>query len=664
MDLVIVESPNKIKKLSSFLGPNFKVMASAGHIRDMPQKELGYNIKDGRVLVNYDIDNKKKKLVSELRSAAKSANNIYLATDPDREGEAIAWHLMCVLSRDLSYKRIAFSEITKAAVSEAISNCRDVDFPLVNAQQARRVLDRSIGFRVSPMLWDKLTDAKSAGRVQSVVVRMIVENERAIKNFKPTPYFSVKASLVENENSSESFDVSLEKLDGKAIGYVDSDHVVWIKTEDEINSLINEFKTGDWVIKSIETKKTKKKPFPPFISSTLVQAASVKLHLSTDRTMSLAQKLFEDGHITYIRTDAPAISDEALDAVRGVISQNFSSEYLPPKPFKYSSGGNAQEAHECIRPTHMEEKGEGISDPDQRKLYELIWKQFVACQMSEAQYFNVTCRVKNGRGDFVSRGRLMTFDGWTKLMGGKGESSHSEDVSEEDQAMMPVWISEGKQASLSKITSDAKSTTAPSRFSEASLIKTLEREGIGRPATYASITKTITRNGYVSLRKRKYYAESLGEKLTDMLVDCYGDSWMDIQYTRKMEFELDKIAEGKKKWDQVIINFDEELQGSMASMGSKYASVKKEEETLEYPCPNCGGVVKSGRYSYYCSGGGDCKMKISKEIAKKKIPFKNVVELLTNRKTSEIKGFAKKKGGKFDAPLKFNEDWVASFSFK
>ena len=442
MKLLIVESPGKIKKIKSFLDPDWQVSASIGHIRDLPAKELGISISSDGVKLNYINSPDKQSTIKNLQSLASKADEIYLAMDMDREGEAIAWHVGLILGEKNwpKIKRIAFTEITKTAIIKAIKSPRRVDANLVNAQQARRALDRLVGFKVSPILWAAKNAGTSAGRVQSVAVRLVVEREKEIRDFKVQTFYRIKAFLNTDHSKENSFWAELINLDGKtlvsSIEEGKENKQIIISTKKQADDLIAEFEKGDWLVISQKKEKQNKNPFPPFITSTLQQAASVRLKWNAQKTMKIAQQLYENSAITYMRTDSPTISDEALKAVREFIEQNFESNYLPAKPHIFKAkGGNAQEAHECIRPTNVKNTPTVLKSlsKEELELYKLIWTQFVACQMSAAVYNTNTIEIKNGKGLFRAAGRQIVFDGWTKLTGSAAETHKDKEEHDEEE---------------------------------------------------------------------------------------------------------------------------------------------------------------------------------------------------------------------------------------
>ncbi len=635
--LLIVESPGKIKKIRSFLGAGWTVMASIGHVRDLPKKALGIRIGVEKVALEYVNSPDKIRTIEQLKQAAKSAEEIYLAMDMDREGEAIAWHVGILLEQANwpKIKRIAFTEITQSAVLGALAKPRRVDLHLVNAQQARRAVDRLVGFKVSPIVWAAKQAGSSAGRVQSVAVRLVVEREREIRNFKPHEYWKIKARLHADGKPAEAFWAELQRLDGKDVvskleaGQEQKQIVILNKAEAE--RLAGEFKSGTWIVAGFQRKAQEKSPYPPYITSTLQQAASVKLKWGAQKVMQVAQALYEKhGAITYMRTDAPAVSAEALKMVRDHIGKHFPPEYLPAKPHLYKAkGGSAQEAHECIRPTHVEQTPDQILglDADEQKLYQLIWTQFVACQMASARYSITTLEIQNGRGLFRARGRQILFDGWTRLTGSSSHSTKDKeggdsDDDEQDAPLLPE-VAEGQALQLTELKPSQHKTQAPSRYTEATLIRALEKNGIGRPSTYAAIMENIRRRGYILEQKRVLSAQPVGETLVDLLLRHFKNSWMEYQFTAQMEQELDKVAEGQLDWHAVVIRFDKQLDvvaqryGKLArpagagNSGEESSTPPPPPEPTNEKCEKCGAmfVIRQGRHGRFmaCSGFPACR---------------------------------------------------------
>lgn len=642
MKLVIVESPTKAKTISKFLGKDFIVKSSYGHVRDLPKKEMGIDIKND-FTPEYTIPDKALPKVSELKKLAKKADKIILATDEDREGEAISWHLQEAL--DLSednIERIVFHEITKTAVQKALENPRSIDLNLVDAQQARRILDRLVGYELSPFLWKKIRRGLSAGRVQSVALRLIVEREREILAFKPQEYWNILANL-NKQNSGETsiFETKLSKENGKALGKMG------VKNKDQADKIKKFLQKAQFKIHSISKKELQKNPLPPYTTSTLQQDANSKLGYSAKQTMAIAQKLYEGinigvsgsvGLITYMRTDSLNLSMESLLAAQKKIEKSFGKKYSleSPRFFKNKSKG-AQEAHEAIRPTFPEHDPESIKeylDSKQYRLYKLIWQRMIASQMTPAVLNSMTVDVlasqKNIENNFTLRanGSTIKFDGYLKIYGEK----------------MPVIenilpeIKEEEILDLISIKNEQKFTTPRSRYSEATLIKAMEEDGIGRPSTYAPTISTIIDRKYIDKdENRKLFPQEIGLVVSDLLVEHF-EKIVDYKFSAKMEEDLDEIAEGKKEWVPVIRNFYEPFHKNLAE---KNKEVTKEsfQEKLDKNCPDCGGdlIVKFGRFGKFiaCSNYPNCKHTEKTEDEKKQ---EAEIEKETGKELCEICG--------------------------
>ncbi|MFA5086403.1 MAG: type I DNA topoisomerase [Candidatus Paceibacterota bacterium] len=589
--LVIVESPTKANTIKKFLGADTSVLSSYGHIRDLPKSTLGIDTEKG-FEVKYVIPVKAKKNVTALKKEVEKADTVYVATDPDREGEAIAWHLIEVLKLDKDrYKRISFHEITKPAIEEALKNPTELNVDLVDAQQARRVLDRLVGYKLSPFLWKKIMRGLSAGRVQSVAVRLIVDRENEINNFKPEEYWSISALL--EKDSKERFESVLTKKDGKAIGKMG------IKTEKEGKGIEKELKETEYKVSSIEKKETRRSPLPPFTTSSLQQEASKKLRYPAKMTMSIAQALYEKGLITYHRTDSLNLSTQALSSAASFVSKKYGNDYLETRNFK--TKGRAQEAHEAIRPTTVENEPGDIKMEDKyKKLYKLIWERFVASQMKPSVFDSIKVEVETGNGyTLQSNGSTLKFDGFLKVYPMKFEEKTLPELEKEEEL------------DLIEIKPEQHFTEPPARYTEASLIKELEENEIGRPSTYAPIISTIQMRNYVEKNKeRRFVPTEIGTKVNDMLVEHFPEI-VDIKFTANMEHELDDIAEGKENWKKVIKDFYSPFSEHLEK---KYAEVeKKKEEPIptDEICPKCGKpmVIKTGRFGKFlaCTGFPECK---------------------------------------------------------
>ena len=589
--LVIVESPTKANTIKKFLGADTSVLSSYGHIRDLPKSTLGIDTEKG-FEVKYVIPVKAKKNVTALKKEVEKTDTIYVATDPDREGEAIAWHLIEVLKLDKDrYKRISFHEITKPAIEEALKNPTELNVDLVDAQQARRVLDRLVGYKLSPFLWKKIMRGLSAGRVQSVAVRLIVDRENEINNFKPEEYWSISALL--EKDSKERFEAVLTKKDGKAIGKMG------IKTEKEGKDIEKKLKETTYEVSLIEKKETRRSPLPPFTTSSLQQEASKKLRYPAKMTMSIAQALYEKGLITYHRTDSLNLSTQALSSAASFVSKKYGNDYLETRNFK--TKGRAQEAHEAIRPTTTENEPGDIKMEDKyKKLYKLIWERFVASQMKPAVFDSIKVEVETDNGyTLQSNGSTLKFDGFLKVYPMKFEEKTLPELEKEEKL------------DLIEIKPEQHFTEPPARYTEASLIKELEENEIGRPSTYAPIISTIQMRNYVEKNKeRRFVPTEIGTKVNDMLVEHFPEI-VDIKFTANMEHELDDIAEGKENWKKVIEDFYSPFNKHLEK---KYAEVeKKKEEPIptDEVCPKCGKpmVIKTGRFGKFlaCTGFPECK---------------------------------------------------------
>lgn len=599
-NLVIVESPAKAKKIEEFLGKDYKVMSSYGHIRDLKKREL--SIDEKTMEPDYEIPEEKKKLVTELKATAKKAKKIWLASDEDREGEAISWHLCEVLGLDEEKtSRIVFHEITKPAIMEAIEHPRHLDMNLVNAQQARRVLDRLVGFKLSPVLWRKVKPALSAGRVQSVAVRLIVEREREIQKFKSEPYYRVVAifALLNEDGNATEVKAELDKR---------------FKTHEEVEAFLEECKDAKFMVESVSKKPLKRTPAPPFTTSTLQQEAARKLGFTVSQTMMIAQKLYESGRITYMRTDSVNLSTLCTNASKDEIIKVYGNEYSHPRAYHTHSKG-AQEAHEAIRPTYMSETSiDGTSQ--EKRLYELIWKRTIASQMADAQIekTTVTISIDDTGEKFVANGEVITFDGFIKVY---RESTDDEDNSEDSTHILPA-MQEGDELQRREITATERFSAAPLRYTEASLVKKLEDLGIGRPSTYAPTISTIQQREYVQKgdkkgEERSYTVDSLkGIKVTqkikkeiagnekgkllptdigivvnDFLMENF-PGIMDYNFTANVEQKFDDIAEGKTDWNKWMKNFDKEFEPEVDQVMNARSEHKAGEREL-------GNDPKSGR---------------------------------------------------------------------
>jgi len=634
--LVIVESPAKAKTINRYLGPDFDVKASMGHIRDLPSKGINVDIEND-FEPTYDIMPGKKRVVTALKAAAKNCDTLYLATDLDREGEAIAWHLGEILGvpKERTY-RVIFNAITKSAIKQAFDAPGRLDTDKVMAQQARRILDRIVGYQISPLLWKKVTRGLSAGRVQSVAVKMIVTKEHEIRAFKPDEYWLIPAVFttdLQNDHHQEWIDFITPKSDTdkgptllqqgqwlakhqafKAELHKIGDQKFKATNEEQAHRVFDELQKADFTIANIETKESTSRPSAPFITSTLQQAAANRLGFSAKRTMSIAQQLYEGidlgsmgslGLITYMRTDSTHLSKEAAGEVRHYIESHFGAPYLPEKTNVYTAKKSAQQAHEAIRPTDVDLTPEQIKEflsTEQYKLYDLIWRRFVACQMQPARWnvttLNIAAETTLGTASYKASGRILVFDGFTKVW-----------PSTSNEQQLPA-VEIGRKLAPVDMKAEQHFTKAPARYTEASLIKALEKEGIGRPSTYAPIISTIQDRGYVEQLERKFRATDLGEVVTAKLSD-YFPRVMDIAFTRHMEEELDKIAEQHLGWQGVLADFYGPFKKNLETAQEEMTHAKAETTPSEYECPDCGKQLvyrfgKNGRF-LSCSAYPECK---------------------------------------------------------
>ncbi|WP_193074157.1 type I DNA topoisomerase [Pseudomonas sp. FME51] len=603
--LVIVESPAKAKTINKYLGNDFVVKSSIGHIRDLPTSgsskteskpkgtrkaasasEVDKQTKARMQLVNrmgvdpendwkahYEILPGKEKVIDELRRLAKEADTIYLATDLDREGEAIAWHLRESIGGDDSrYRRVVFNEITKKAIQEAFAKPGELDMNRVNAQQARRFLDRVVGYMVSPLLWQKVARGLSAGRVQSVAVKLIVDREREIRAFIPEEFWEVHANL--NTPKSESVRFEVVKENGETFRPLN---------KQQTDKALEQLQGAGYKVVKRDARPTSTKPGAPFITSTLQQAASTRLGFSVKKTMMMAQRLYEAGYITYMRTDSTFLSADAVNMAREYIEKSFGTQYLPETPNVYGSKANAQEAHEAIRPSDAKLKSTELKgmERDAERLYELIWRQFVACQMPPAKYLSTTITVQSGDFELRARGRILQFDGFTKVLPPLGKGG-------EDEVLPDMQVDNVLE--LVKLDPKQHFTKPPARYSEASLVKELEKRGIGRPSTYASIISTIQERGYVALNNRRFYAEKMGDIVIERLNESF-PNLMDYSFTARMEESLDDVAHGEVVWKKVLDKFyaDFSLKLKAASAAEPGQGMRSNLPTpTDIPCVECG----------------------------------------------------------------------------
>lgn len=640
--LVIVESPAKAKTINKYLGPDYTVLASIGHIKDLPMRELGVDV-ENNFEPHYEVipDSKKrnnKKIVSDLRKAAKTSSAIYLAADPDREGEAICQHLVEEIvppKTSIPVFRVMFNEITKNAIQDAFKEPRNVDQDLVNAQQARRILDRLVGYKVSPILWKTIGGKLSAGRVQTVAVRLVVEREREIEAFNETEYWSIIANL--SAALPPKFDAKLFRVGDKTVktGKFDEDlkpGEVHIRKQDEAEALTAEVQNARFIVDSVTTKERKRNPTPPFITSKLQQDAARKLGFTTKRTMAAAQRLYEGielgsegavGLITYMRTDSTRVSDTALSEVRDFIGTEFGSDYLPSKAIIYRSKKDAQDAHEAIRPTDVRRLPDGLQNklgPDEFKLYRLIWQRFVASQMAPAIFDQTTIDIAAGRLVFRATGSVQKFDGFLKIYQ-EGRDDGQRDGEEDDVERNLPRVAKGEALTLNSVTPEQHFTEPPPRYSEATLVKALEEKGIGRPSTYAAIMTTIQEREYVEKIEGRFHPTPLGITVNDLLVASFDDIF-NTAYTAQMEEELDEIEEGRLDWRSALHEFYGKFSRDLAHAAETIKNKKLTSIPTDEICEKCGSgmVIKFGRFGQFlaCSNYPECKN--TREVSAKRTP--------------------------------------------
>ncbi len=630
--LVIVESPAKAKTINKYLGKDFIVKSSVGHIRDLPtsgsassnskmdpkaraklaaeSKKLSPAVREKRkraraakALVarmgidpennwesTYEIMPGKEKVVAELQKLAKNADTVYLATDLDREGEAIAWHLTQAIGDDVPFKRVVFNEITQNAIQEAFAKPTTLDYDQVYAQQARRFLDRVVGYMLSPLLWKKLARGLSAGRVQSVAVRLVVEREREIHAFDPEEYWEVFADLSTHDGETLRMQV-----------FKQNDKNFRPPNKGLTDAAVAILQHADYNVVKREVRPSSSKPKAPFITSTLQQSASTRLGFGVKKTMMMAQRLYEAGYITYMRTDSTNLSGEAVTALRDYIKGKYGKQYLPEKPISYSSREGAQEAHEAIRPSNVRTMMSELQnvDKDAVRLYELIWRQFVACQMPPAKFDVTTLKIDASGFELRAKGRVVKFDGWTKALPPQQKNA--------DDIILPPIV-EGDVLSLVKLHPSQHFTKPPARYSEASLVRELEKRGIGRPSTYAAITSTIQDRGYVTVQNRRFYAEKIGAIVTERLVENFGEL-MNYSFTAKMEEKLDAIAAGKSNWQDVLDDFYKDFKSQLAAADQDEGGMRSNDPiTTDIACTTCERPmqIRAGSTGVFlgCSGYG------------------------------------------------------------
>ena len=602
--LIIVESPAKANTIKKFLGGNYKVMASMGHIRDLPKSKLGVDIEHDFEPEYINIRGKGD-LIKSLKKEAKNASKVYLATDPDREGEAIAWHLSHILDiPEDEVCRVTFNEITKETVQKSIKEPRKIDMNLTDAQQARRVLDRIVGYKISPILWKKVKRGLSAGRVQSVAVKLIVDREEEIEKFIPQEYWNIYAILIE-PNSNKKFEAKFYGKDGKKLE---------INSQEEVENILKQIENGKYIVEDVKKGEKKRTPAPPFTTSTMQQEASRKIGFTLKKTMSVAQGLYEGvkvtergtvGLITYMRTDSTRISEEARNAAKKYIEEVYGEKYYENRYYKTKQ--NSQDAHEAIRPTYIDLTPEKIKDdltPDQYKLYRLIYNRFIASQMSAAVYDTVSASINVNSYNFKANGQTLKFKGFMTLY-----VETTDNGQEEIDENIPE-LSIGQEVIKEKLDPKQSFTEPPPRYTEASLVKALEEKGIGRPSTYSPTITTILERHYIQKEQKQLVPTELGKVVNTILTENFTDV-INVEFTAKIEEDFDEIAEGKEPWKNVIREFYGSFEKEVEKVDKELEHVKIEDEVSDVPCDKCGRmmVIKYGRYGKFlaCPGYPECK---------------------------------------------------------
>jgi DNA topoisomerase-1 len=604
--LVIVESPAKANTIKKFLGKDYKIVASVGHVRDLPKSQIGVDV-ENNFEPKYITIRGKGEVISKLKKEAKNAKRIYLATDPDREGEAISWHLATLLNIDNNEKcRVTFNEITKNAVKNAIKEPREIDLDLVDAQQARRILDRIVGYKISPILWKKVKKGLSAGRVQSVATRLVCDREEEIENFIPEEYWSINATL-EKKGAKGNFNAKFYGKDGKKVE---------LKNEDDVKKILDNIKEKAFIVKKIKKSEKKKSPAPPFITSTMQQEAARKLGFTTKKTMIVAQHLYEGidikgvgalGLVTYIRTDSTRISNEAQQDAINFIKDKYGEKYVPKEKRIFKNKNASQDAHECIRPSQVGMEPDAIKDSltkDQYKLYKLIWSRFVSSQMSSAEYDTINTDITAGDYIFRANGQKLRFQGFIVLY-----QEGKDDEGEEKDNNIPELV-EGEELKQKKIDPKQHFTQPPPRYTEASLVKTLEEKGIGRPSTYAPTITTILARGYVVKDAKTLLPTELGKIVNDIMINYFHDI-VDVEFTAQLEKKLDDVEEGYKKWVEVMQSFYSPFAKVLKDAEDKIGNVEVPDEVTDEICEKCGRnmVIKMSRYGKFlaCPGFPECR---------------------------------------------------------
>ena len=624
--LVIVESPSKAKTINKYLGSDYTVVASIGHVKDLPKKGIGIDF-NNNFEPTYEVIPGKEKVIKQIKAAAKDADAIFIATDPDREGEAIGWHIKEVCEgtgkNRKPIRRILFNEITKKAIQAAILNPSDIDQRLVDAQQARRLLDRIVGYQVSPLLWDKVRRGLSAGRVQSVALRLVVEREREIQAFVKTEYWSIFANL--SAKMPPDFDARLLKVGEKAVKSGDFNKdvkagEVHIKNKKEASRLVKDLEKCDFIVSSVSTREKKRNPVPSFITSKLQQEASRKLRFTVKKTMQVAQRLYEGveageeglvGLITYMRTDSTRVADSALGEVRGLIKNLYGDVYLPERAIYYRSKKGAQDAHEAIRPTSAARTPDSMAPylgRDELALYKLIWQRFVASQIMPAIFDQTTIDINAGdKYLFRTTGSVIKFDGFLKVY---EEGKDEKDEEDAERALSLPTVTEGEKLILNKVVPEQHFTEPPPRYTEATLVKALEENGIGRPSTYAAIMTVILDREYVARQEGRFLPTELGMIVNDLLVESFDDLF-NVEYTAHMEEELDQIEEGTMRWTATLLEFYKKFTKDLEEAKQNMRDVKRQEIITDEKCDNCGApmAIKFGKYGQFlaCTNYPECK---------------------------------------------------------
>ena len=634
--LVVVESPTKAKTIGKYLGSQYTVKATVGHLRDLPKKKLGVDV-DANFQPEYVTIRGKGKTLADLKRAAKGAESVYLATDPDREGEAIAWHVADQLGSETPIHRVLFHEITKEAVQAALDHPQAIDGKKVDAQQARRILDRLVGYKASPLLWQSVQTGTSAGRVQTVALRLIVEREEEIRAFTPVEYWTIEAHL---HAKDKPFQAKLHKVAGKKPE---------LPNDAAAQAVVRAVKGKPFVVSEVTRKQRRKRPQAPFTTSTLQQEAAKKIGFSSQRTMRTAQQLYEGielrdegavGLITYMRTDSTRVADSALAAVRSFIQSTYSKAYLPDAPVQYSQGNKrTQDAHEAVRPTDVRRRPDQLKKAltaDQYRLYQLIWQRFVASQMMPAVYDTTTIDFAIGDYLFRATGSIVVFDGYHKIYTEGREAEEGQSL--DDLAPVPS-LEQGETAAVRQIIPSQHFTDPPPKFSEASLVKELEKRGIGRPSTYATIVSTLRNREYVTLDQRRFQPTALGETVVKIMVKQFPDIF-NVEFTSQMENELDKVEEGESGWQEVVRHFYEPFARALGNVDTAalIRSVHDVGDAEKEPCPNCGGKVsvKSGRFGPFiaCTNYPECKY--TKPLKGKKAPDRPTDEICRECKSPMV----------------------------